>query len=352
MKPETIVLGASGYAGGELLRLLRGHPIFAPAIPVSESSAGRRIGEVFPHLEGSDLSSRSFTTLAEALAGLSGAGPLALFSCAAHGASAAPIQAILAAARESDRCVRVVDLAADFRLGSVTAFEEVYGKAHGAPGLVGAFECLLPELAAGKPETHVAHPGCFTTAVVLGAAPLVAAGLIEEGLQVSAVTGSSGSGGRPAAGTHHPTRHGNIWAYGALSHRHRHEMVRLLEPLGDGALPVAFTPVSGPFARGIHALIHVRLREERPAEELLGVVREFYAEAAFVSASLEPPRLKDVVGTNHCRLGIAADGRRAVILSVIDNLTKGAAGGALQWMNRFFDLPETCGLDLAPPAWF
>jgi len=235
----------------------------------------------------------------------------------------------------------VVDLSADFRHDAGT-YAALYGGAHPHPDLLARFTCALPELSP-TPEGPVAHPDCFTTATTLGAAPLVALG--ARTVHVSAITGSTGSGRGPKEGTHHPQRHANLWAYAPFAHRHAPEMTRLL-----GA-EVHFAPHSGPFARGTHATIFATLDRSVTAEEVRVAAPEVYVGSPFVTVLDGEPRLKDVVGTNRCHLGYAARGREVVAFAVIDNLLQGAAGGAVQWMNRLAGLPEDLGLQQVAIHW-
>ncbi len=342
----ALVAGASGYVGGELLRLLYGHPGLAP-VAASRTFAGTLVEDVHPHL--------AAVAGADRFIDLEGAGdwvaattgPVAVFSALPHGQSATFLDDVLA--RTGD-AAHVVDLGADFRLGSAEAFECVYGVPHGAPHLADAFFCGLPDLESQTPSRLVAHPGCFTTAVTLAARPLVAGGLVEGPLVASCVTGSTGSGREPKAATHHPTRHGNLKAYAPLAHRHVPEMKRLIGRAAEEP-HLCFIPHSGPFARGIHATLVGRLTQPASAEDLVQVFRDFYRMSPFVRVSGSPPALKHVVGTNDARLGIAVDGRDVVVLTVIDNLTKGAAGGAVQWMNRLMGWEAATGLALAGTGW-
>ena len=352
---DAAVLGATGYVAGELLRLLAFHPRLRLRAAVSRSRAGEPVVDVFPHLRGARDDLRF--AAGEAVDALLAAGePLAVFACLPHGETAARLDRLLSRTEERGCDLRLVDLSADFRLPSPEDYERVYGAPHPAPRRYAAFTCGLPELEPETPAGAVAHPGCFTTAVTLACAPAQALGLADPCYRVSGVTGSTGSGRSPSATTHHPERHGNLKAYRPLVHRHAPEMEMLLSRLGDetpGRRPpeVVFVPHSGPWARGIHATVHFDLAREVTAEELFEAYRAFYAEAPFVSVGREPPRLKEVVATNRCRLAIAARGRRAVVFSVIDNLTKGAAGGAVQWMNRLCGFAETAGLELPGVGW-
>lgn len=346
----VVVLGSGGYVAGELLRLLAGHPSLGLRAAVSRSKTGTRIAEAFPHLAGV-WPTETFASADAVDSLLDGDGRIAVFSCLPHGEAARTLDRLLAAAERSGADVKAVDLSADFRLPDAAAWSEVYGAAHGAPDRCSSFVCALPELEPSLPARHVAHPGCFTTAVTLACAPLVGGGLASPPYRVSAVTGSTGSGAQPSATTHHPSRFGNLKAYRPLAHRHTPEMEMLLGRLGGAAPEIRFVPHSGPFARGIHATVHIDLSQPMDTDALADAYAEFYSDAPFVQVSSTPPTLKEVVGTNRCRIGVAASGTSAVVMTVIDNLVKGAAGGAIQWMNRMCDLDESSGLKLAGLGW-
>lgn len=270
---------------------------------------------------------------------------LALFSAAPHGASAPVVADALDAAGQRDLLVHVVDCSADFRYADAAGYEQVYGSAHAAPALLREFSCGVPEHVSSLESEHVGHPGCFATAILLALVPL--AGLSSGPVFVNAVTGSTGSGRSSQPGTHHPERHANLYAYKPLAHRHAPEIERLAELAAGTAVSVQFVPLSGPFSRGIYATVQAQLRGDVPADTVLKAFRDYYADAEFVHIVDGTPRLKDVVGSNYCHIGIAAANDTVVVMSAIDNLIKGAAGGAVQWMNRLWSLPETSGL-LAP----
>ena len=347
----VVVLGGSGYVAGELLRLLAHHPGFVPAAVISASQSGAAVAAAFPHLRGA-LPGLCFRAPEDLAAAIEEAGEaVAIVSAAPHGASAPLLDAALAAARRAGVKGRAVDVSADFRFPTAEAWEAIYRQTHPRPERIEEFFCGVPELQPGANGHHAAHPGCFTTAVVLAAAPLVALGLIEPQLQVSAVTGSTGSGRTPAQTTHHPERHSNLVAYQPLVHRHEAEMRMLLARASGGGVEVQFVPHSGPFARGIHATLHARLVEPLAAPEIARRVADFYAGAPFVEVVERPPHLREVVGTNRCLLSYAARGDALAGFAVLDNLVKGAAGGAVQWMNRQWGCAETAGLEQAGLGW-
>ena len=349
-KINAVILGASGYVGGELLRLVAGHPELQLAAAVSESCRGAPIAATFGHLSGA-YGERVFAGYDDWLDTVDEGSRLALFSAAPHGSSAALIKAALDATADKDVEVHVVDSSADFRYGNQLDYEVVYGSEHGAPELLEEFCCALPEHADGADRDHVGHPGCFATATLLATVPLVASGLAAPDLFVAGVTGSTGSGRKPQPGTHHPDRHSNLYAYKPLQHRHAPEMAGLTEAATGTATRVHFVPHSGPFTRGIHVTVHARAEQRVGQRDLLEVYRQAYAEAPFVDIVDGMPRIKDVVASNYCRIGVATADGSIVVMSVIDNLVKGAAGGAVQWMNRLWGLPETAGLIVTAPGW-
>lgn len=347
---RAVVLGASGYVGGELLRLVAGHPHIELAAAVSSSRAGDAIAGAFPHL-GSVLGDTAFTVPDDWPANVTAGDRVALFSAAPHGASAALVAEALATIGSLGAEVHAVDASADFRYAAAADYEAVYGCPHGAPELLADFSCAVPEHAARVDTAHVGHPGCFATAALLTGVPLVASGLAGGDLYVSGITGSTGSGRLPQAGTHHPERHSNLYAYKPLAHRHAPEITALLRSAGGRDVGVHFVPHSGPFARGIHVTVQAQASRDVTADELRDVYRQAYAGAPFVTVVAGMPRLKSVVTSNHCQIGVAAAGGTVAVCGVIDNLVKGAAGGAVQWMNRLFDLPEVAGLEAVAAGW-
>jgi len=346
----TVVLGAGGYVGGELLRLVAGHPRLELVAAVSDSLAGSPVGKAFGHLS-TALGDMAFVGRDDWLPLVAAGGDLALFSAAPHGASAGMIAAAITACEARGVRVHVVDSSADFRFPSREQWETVYGTSHGAPELIDAFTCAVPEHADTVGTAHVAHPGCFATAMLLAAVPLLRSGLTEPEVFVSGVTGSTGSGRTPQAGTHHPERNSNLYAYKPLAHRHAPEVECLAEAASGGRVKLHFVPHSGPFARGIHVTLQARSTRAVSEARLREAYAEAYSKSPFVQLVDGPPRLKNVVASNSCHLGLAADGDSVVVMAVIDNLVKGAAGGAMQWMNRLWSLPETAGLTMPAPGW-
>ncbi len=346
----AVIIGASGYVGGELLRLIAGHPVFSIAAAVSDSVAGKPIGDVFGHLA-TAFGNDAFIAQAAWQERLDSNSKLALFSAAPHGASAAVIADALSACESRNIDVHVVDSSADFRFARQEDWEAVYQATHGAPQLLDKFVCALPEHVAAIDVAHVGHPGCFATASTLATVPLIKSGLTEAEVFISGITGSTGSGKTPSAGTHHPVRNSNLYAYKPLAHRHAPEVAALAELASGRATKVHFVPHSGPFARGIHVTLQAKAQQPVTEEQLRKVYEDAYGDAPFVQVVSGTPRIKNVVASNQCHISVATDGDTVVVLAAIDNLVKGAAGGAMQWMNRLWALPETAGLDAPAPGW-
>ena len=346
----TVVLGGTGYVAGELLRLIAAHPSFTLAGVLSDSKSGEAVASAFPHLA-SAYPDVSFKSQPEIEAVLADARESALFSAAPHGVSAALIDTLLGSASRAGTRPRVVDISADFRYSSAEAYRAVYQHEHGAPRRLAEFTCAVPEHLAELTTPHVAHPGCFATAVLLASVPLLKLGLTAPALYVSGVTGSTGSGRKPTEGTHHPLRHGDFYSYGALTHRHVPEIAACARAASGVEADFSFVPHSGPFARGIHVTVQGALKSALDTTHVLEALRAFYQRSAFVRITPGAPRVKDVVASNYAHLSAAANGRTVAVMCVLDNLTKGAAGGAVQWMNRMFSLPETAGLTAPAPGW-
>jgi N-acetyl-gamma-glutamyl-phosphate reductase len=323
----TIVLGGTGLVAGELLRLIAAHPRLELAGILSDGSPGASVAEAFPHLSATHPDTL-FQSQAQIAALVRRERAPAIFGAAPHGVSAALIDALLTAAEQAGHAPRVVDISADFRYATAAQYQAVYQHPHGAPGRLAQFSCAVPEHLAAIRTPHAAHPGCFATAILLAAVPLLALDLIEPQLFVSAVTGSTGSGRKPTEGTHHPTRHSDLYAYNPLAHRHAAEVAACAQSAAGVQAQFAFVPHSGPFARGIHATVQAVLKRPVERAALLARLREYYAHSPFVTVSDSPPRLKEIVASNYARLGVASDGRTVAVMSAVDNLHKRAAGRA------------------------
>jgi N-acetyl-gamma-glutamyl-phosphate reductase len=346
----AIVLGGTGYVAGELLRLISGHPVFELAAVMSDSQPGELVGKAFPHLA-AVLGDTRFASQAELERLVATLPSTAVFSAAPHGVSAALIDSLLEKGEAAGTAPRVVDISADYRYSTAAAYEAVYTHPHGAPARLAQFTCALPEHLERSPTPHVAHPGCFATATLLASVPLLAFDLVTPTLFVAGVTGSTGSGRKPVEGTHHPLRHSDLYSYNALAHRHVPEITACAAAASGVEADFAFVPHSGPFARGIHVTVQGALRTPKDTKAVIGALREYYARKPFIRVLDSAPRVKDIVASNYAHLSASADGRTVAVMCVVDNLNKGAAGGAVQWMNRLFGLSETTGLTAAAPGW-
>src|SRR5690606_8226722 len=244
-----------------------------------------------------------------------------------------------------------VDASADFRFADAALYAKVYGHPHASSARLAEFTCALPEHAKAVETPHAAHPGCFATSMLLGIVPLVAADLVDGEFFVSAITGSTGAGRTPRDTTHHPMRHNNLFGYQTLRHRHSPEVCALVEHAAGRPIRLNFVPHSGPFARGIYTTMFTHLKGGATAADAREALEAYYQGAPFVRVTAEPPRLKDIVASNYAALSVTADGDTLVVHAAIDNLTKGAAGGSIQWVNRLLGLPETLGLTAPTPGW-
>lgn len=326
---RTAILGASGYVGGELLRLLAAHPEFAPAKLFGDSKAGQKLGAVHPHLAAAYPDALVERFEESALGGVD-----LVFAALPHGYSQRLAATIL------DRGIPFVDLGADFRLDDAETYERWYGHAHEAPELLGQFVYGIPELNRDRIRgaKAVAAAGCYATAAILALKPLVEAGLVAaQSLIVDAASGVSGAGREAKEATGFSTVDGSFSAYGLLNHRHTAEMEMAL----GGT--VLFTPHLVPMTRGILATCYGTAT--RPGDPL-DALSSAYASEPFVHVTDQPPATKWVSGSNGVQLTARYDERtaRIVALSAIDNLGKGAAGQMIQCANLMLGLDETAGL--------
>ncbi len=352
MKPpiQAIVLGAGGYVGGELIRLISTHPNFRLIAAISDTRRGQQIATTFPHLAG-HISDQCFVGQDEIRESLQAGSKVALFSAAPHGASAPMIAATITVAKALNIEMRVVDASADFRFRSQAIWENVYAANHGAPDLIEEFSCAVPEHQSSVTTDNIAHPGCFATAALMAVVPLLRADIVERDIFLNGVTGSTGSGRSPKDGTHHPERNSNFYAYQPLVHRHAPEIAALAEAASGHAAAIHFVPHSGPFARGIHMTLQAKLKQPTNDAQIHALFDEAYGESPFVRMVHGTPRVKNVAASNYCDLSVSVSDDTIVVMCVIDNLVKGAAGGSIQWMNRLWSLPETAGLLAVSPGW-
>jgi N-acetyl-gamma-glutamyl-phosphate reductase common form len=317
---------------------------------LSDSQPGESVAKAFPHLQ-SAYPTLKFSSHEEIAVAIAREKASALFSAAPHGVSAGLVDGLLTRAQQAGVRVHAVDISADFRHASAVAYEKIYKQEHGAPERLKDFTCAVPEHLKTLRTPHVAHPGCFATAILLASVPLLALGIAEPQLFVSGVTGSTGSGRKPTEGTHHPLRHSDLYSYNALAHRHTPEIVACAQAATGIAAEFAFVPHSGPFARGIHVTVQARLKKECDSAVIRAGLAAYYENAPFVRVMAEAPRVKDVVATNYAHLSAATNARSVAVMCAIDNLNKGAAGGGVQWMNRLLGFEEVAGLTAPAAGW-
>jgi len=342
---RVAVIGAAGYVGGELLRLLLRHPQVTDCVATSRSQAGKPIADLHPGV--AELTDARFSGAAP---GEAAHGRDVVFLALEHGESSKLAGEILDAGPGL-----VVDLAADFRITDPRLHERYYGL-HPVPELVHRFRYGLADVLgeALRGATGIAAPGCFATAAQLALHPL-------RGLPVAAapalfgITGSSGAGVHPRATTHHPARAHNVFAYSPMGHRHEGEVLEQWRSWTSNPDATArLMTHSGPFVRGIYLTAHATLAPQAPALDAAGIrglLEASFAGRPFVRITDAPPELTHAVGTNNALLhGVAsADGREVQVMVAIDNLIKGAGGQAIQAMNLALGLDETAGLRAGSP---
>ena len=331
------VAGASGYAGGELVRWLSGHPRVDLVHLTAFREAGRPVADVFPNLRGFATQTLNGTSWRDL-----GKDSDVVFLALPHGAAIEAAPALLQAG------TRVVDLGADFRLKEPASYLRWYGAEHGATDLLGEAVYGLPEAnrEAVRTARLVANPGCYPTAVALALLPLIATGAVEGTVIVDAKSGVSGAGRNPSATTHFSEVNENVRPYKLGEHRHEPEMEQTLSQ-GGSPVSVYFAPHLMPMTRGILATCYAPLNAALPAERLLALYRDAYRDEPFVRVlDTELPQTKATLGSNFCDVAVRVDPERrlAVAVSAIDNLVKGAAGQAIQNMNLMFGFPESEGL--------
>ena len=324
------ILGAAGYTGGELIRLLTNHPEAEIVFANSESNAGNLVADVHEGLLGdTDLKFTDTMPFDEVDV---------VFFCFGHGKSERFLQEHTIPAH-----VKIIDLAQDFRIAAPT-HDYVYG---------------LPEIHREQIREcqHLANPGCFATCIQIGLLPLAQAGLLTQDVAVNAITGSTGAGQKPVGTTHFSWRTDNMSIYKVFTHQHLHEIRQSLTELqGTLEASIDFIPYRGDFARGIFCTEVVKFDGEEgtpsnpTAEQMAEMYRTFYADAAFTHYVDKALDLKQVVNTNKALVHIDKFANKAVITCIIDNLLKGAVGQAVQNMNLMFGIDERCGLGLKANA--
>lgn len=333
------ILGAAGYTGGELIRLLINHPEVNIVFANSESNAGNKVYDVHEGLLGeTDLEFTSEMPFDKVDV---------VFFCFGHGKSEAFLKE-----HDIPAGVKIIDMAQDFRIAAPT-HDYVYG---------------LPEIHRAQIAAcqHLANPGCFATCIQLGLLPVAKAGLLIHDISVNAITGSTGAGQKPAATTHFSWRSDNFSVYKLFTHQHLHEICQSLNELRPASAPhvvdtldegfnvegitVDFIPYRGDFARGIFCTEVITLDQPAVESEIVALYKSFYEGAAFTHYSDKALDLKQVVNTNKALVHVEVFGRKIVVTSIIDNLLKGAVGQAVQNMNIMFGIDERAGLRLKATA--
>jgi N-acetyl-gamma-glutamyl-phosphate/LysW-gamma-L-alpha-aminoadipyl-6-phosphate reductase len=337
MKLKIAIFGGSGYGGSELLRILLLHPNAEIEFVTANEHAGKAVSDVHRNLLG--LTDLKFIKAPEDFGNLSG------LDCAFF---ALPHGQAMEIAPQLPANVKVIDLSGDFRLSDSEIFAKHYGREHTAMEAQSEFVYGLTETnrEAIKSARRVANPGCFATATLLGLAPLIANNLLSCRVIVDAKTGSSGSGAKPAANTHHPQRSNSFYAYKPFTHQHVPEIEQELKRVGDWTNELVFMTHSLPVSRGIFASIYVETKNGETEEQIRALFADFYCDSFFVRLVKGSPDINWVKTTNFCDLGFAVRGRQLVVFSALDNLVKGAAGQAVQNMNLMFGLCEKTGLML------
>ena len=322
-KIKAAIAGATGYTGGELLRILLNHPDVEVVAATTTSEAGTPVAEIHRDLIGeTDL---CFGTELN--------DPDVIFLCLGHGISRQFVDT-----HDIKPECRIIDLGNDFRLdGEYAGRNFVYGLCESAREDV-------------KKAHDVANPGCFATAIQLATLPLAAAGLIRDEIHVTAITGSTGAGKKPGETTHFSYRNDNISIYKLFTHQHLAEIKQNLARVGKEDAVVNFVPLRGDFARGIFASVYTRAVEGMSEADYQKIYEDYYKESPFVFHSTKGISMKEVVNTNKGLVHVELHDGYVHIASAIDNLVKGAAGQAVQNMNLMFGLPETAGLHLKPSA--
>lgn len=333
------IVGATGYTGAELLRLLAGHPNAKVTLITSRTQAGVPVADLYPSLRGvvdlcfsePDVDSLASCDL--------------VFFATPHGVAQSTVPAILATG------TKVIDLSADFRIRDIPLWEQWYGQPHAAPDWVSKAVYGLPEYnrSAIQSADLVACPGCYPTSVQLGLMPLLKAGCVDTAdLVANAASGVSGAGRQASVANLHPEVSDSFKAYAASGHRHLPEIEQGLADMADSDVGLTFVPHLLPINRGIHTTLYANLTDSQV--DVQALYEQCYASEPFVDVlpAGSHPETRSVRGSNVCRIAVhrPGNGNKVVVLVVEDNLTKGASGQAVQCMNIMFALPENAGLTM------
>lgn len=334
-KIKIAIFGGSGYGGSELLRVLLFHPNADIKLVTANEHAGKAVSDVHKNFLG--LTELSFEKAPDDLSSLHDI-DLAFFALP-HGQALTLVPQLPAN-------VKVIDLSGDFRIDDAEVFKKFYKLDHTAADLQGDFVYGLTETnrEAVRTAKNIANPGCFATATLLALAPMVKSGMLTGKVIVDAKTGSSGSGAKAAANTHHPQRMNSFFAYKPFEHQHLPEIEQHLRDVGDFASELVFMTHSLPVSRGIFASCYLETRLNITNEDVQNLYRHFYEGSFFVRMVAGSPDINWVKNTNFCDIAAHSNGKQVVVFSAIDNLVKGAAGQAVQNMNLMFGLDEKTGL--------
>ncbi len=340
-KKKIGIIGATGYTGSELVRILTNHPGVDISVITSESRAGELISDVHPFLQGiADQKLISLNQILDYELDL-------VFLALPHGVSMDFVK------RFSDQKFKIIDLSGDFRLSSASVYKDWYGTDHIYPegmekAVFGCPELFFNEI---RNATLVANPGCFPMSAILGVAPLLSEGIVNaDPLIIDSKTGVTGAGITAKAVNLYSNVNDNFKAYGLKRHRHTIEMQEILNRASGKETLIQFTPHLLPVDRGILSTIYARPTKRLDEDELRDIYKGFYSGAPFVRLRKQAPATKDVRGSNYCDIYPVYDERTnmVIVISVIDNLIKGASGVAIQNMNIMFGLGESTGLNQVP----
>lgn len=338
MTIRVSIIGASGYGGGELARVLAGHPEVELVHLTAESKAGEAMAALYPNLR----SFTDLTTVALDLERVAGDSDLA-FIALPNGRAMELAPAIVPQAR-------IIDLGADFRFREPATYGQWYKTAHASPDLLDVAAYGLTEFHRSEIRSAVivGNPGCYPTAALLAMLPLLQSGVVSaRGLIVDAKSGVSGAGRMASLGTHFSEVNENVKPYNVAAHRHTPEIEQELEAQLGAAAPVTFTPHLIPMTRGILATAYLPLARSMTTDEATAILREAYAGEPFIRVlDGELPQTKATTGSNFCDVAARVDRRNGIVIAMaaLDNLVKGASGQAVQNMNVMFGFPETMGL--------
>ena len=344
-KIKIAIFGGSGYGGSELLRILLFHPNAEIVLVTANEHAGKAVGEVHKNLFG--LTELRFEKSPEDLSKLENV-DVAFFALP-HGQALNLVPQLPAN-------VKVIDLSGDFRINDADVFKRFYNLEHPAPDLQKSFVYGLTETNREqiKSAKYIANPGCFATATLLALAPMVKSGLLTGKIIVDAKTGSSGSGAKAAANTHHPQRVNSFYAYKPFTHQHVPEIEQHLRQISEFVSEFVFMTHSLPVSRGIFASVYLETTVNLTNEDVRNIYEHFYhpkgadeSDSFFVRIVENSPDINWVKTTNFCDIAAHSSGKQIVVFSAIDNLVKGASGQAVQNMNLMFGLDEKTGLIFA-----